>query len=74
MFFGGQNCMDARENIDEALRRAVDHERELWAKCRGKLPGDPNCPEELWCEWRKSAELVRVLATERMRMMRPPER
>ncbi len=64
--------MDIRGNIDEALRRAVERERELWSQCRGKLPGDPDCPEELWSEWRKSAELVRVLSTQRMRMMGPP--
>lgn len=65
--------MDSRENIDEALRRAIERERKLWAQCRGKLPGDPDCSEQLWHEWRLAANLVSVLAVERMRMIVPPK-
>ena len=64
--------MDSFENLEEALRRAIEHERALWMRVRGKPPGSPGCHEDLWREWLKAAQLVRVLATERMREMRPP--
>lgn len=56
--------MDHRENIADALSRACALERELWSRVRGKLPGDPDCTDELWREWLRSATLVRVLSAE----------
>lgn len=65
--------MDSLQNIESALAHAVEHERRLWASVRRKLPGDPDCPESAWQEWLKAAELVRVLAEERARLMIPPK-
>jgi hypothetical protein len=65
--------MDAGENINDAFMRACARERELWQRIRGKHPGDPDCPDGIWREWLKSAELVRVLATEHAQAIVPPK-
>lgn len=65
--------MDFGPNTQEAFRRACERERELWLLVRGQVPGDPDCSIELWREWLRSAQLVRVLAAEHARMVaRPP--
>lgn len=64
--------MDGGQNIQEAFKRACDRERELWLLVRGQVPGDPDCPIELWREWLRSAQLVRVLAAEHARMVVRP--
>ena len=56
--------MDHRENVADALARACAHERELWGRIRGKLPGEAGCTDELWREWLRYATLVRVLSAE----------
>jgi general stress protein YciG len=64
--------LDSGESIDVALARALERERELWNRVRGKHPGNADCPEATWLEWAQATELVRALAAERVRSMISP--
>lgn len=53
--------MPTREDVERQYEQASERERELWAKVRGKYPGQPGHDPEQWQQWMEASRLVQTL-------------